>query len=186
MLWKCIKTAHTLNCQHVHVESTVHRCHTEPYQFNFMLPGPDRPKFWQMSFNNDNLCRLTPELAWEAESPPNTISQCSRTRSSLVMRQSLLLTSKYESKYDITLQTNAFIASNETVSATHFQITMFIASDESVLWHLALETNAFRVGDEHVSTWDWSARSIVSHAQMATRNHVTIIMIIKPTYRPCL
>ena len=25
-----------------------------------------------------------------------------------------------------------------------------------------------------------------SHTQMATRDHVTIVIIIKPTYRPCL
>ena len=36
-----------------------------PYQFNFMLLGPDRPKFLQMSFNNDSLCRFVPVLVWE-------------------------------------------------------------------------------------------------------------------------
>ena len=36
-----------------------------PYQFNFMLLGPDRPKFWQMSFNNDSLRKLVSALVWE-------------------------------------------------------------------------------------------------------------------------
>ena len=35
------------------------------YQFNFMLLGPDRPKIWQMSFNNDSLRRLVSALVWE-------------------------------------------------------------------------------------------------------------------------
>ena len=38
---------------------------TRPYQFNFMLLGPDQPKFWQMSFNNDSLRRLVLALVRE-------------------------------------------------------------------------------------------------------------------------
>ena len=64
---------------------------------------------------------------------------------------------------------------------------MFITSDERVLWQLLeLESNAFRAGDENFSAGDQliieNARSSCSHTQMATRNNVTIIIIIKPTY----
>ena len=36
-----------------------------PYQFNFMLLGPDQPIFWKMSLNNDSLRELVPTLVWE-------------------------------------------------------------------------------------------------------------------------
>ena len=36
-----------------------------PFQFNFMLLGSNRPKFWQMSFSNYSLRRLVPGLVWE-------------------------------------------------------------------------------------------------------------------------
>ena len=85
------------------------------------------------------------------------------------------------SEHDFTLQTNAFIASDETVSATHLQIritlptNMFIASDERVLcWGralLTLEANPFHTGDEHFSAGDErneNARSSFSHMHTAS------------------
>ena len=129
----CIDVGRFGSYCHSNIFSEVRRY--RPYQFNFLLLGPDRPKLWQVSFNNDNLCRLVLALLWEAW---------------------------IISEYDITLQTNSFIASheivsathlqirvqiqyyntadervhrysNEIVSATHLQINMFIASDERVL-----------------------------------------------------
>ena len=81
--------------------------YVRPYQFNFMLLGPNWPKFWQMSFNNDRLRRPFSALFWEGlnhfwiqyhtadklvhcqrwdslcYSPPNTIAHCKRTCLSL-------------------------------------------------------------------------------------------------------
>ena len=77
-----------------------------PYQFNFMLLGPDRPKFWQMPFNNDtcSLRTLVPALLWEGLNHFLNASD--------EIPVVLLLTSKYDS----TLQTNMFIARDERVS----------------------------------------------------------------------
>ena len=88
------------------------------------------------------------------------------------MRQSLLHTSDY----DFTLQMNAFVISDEIVSATQLQIRitlpthMFIASDECILgWGrtlLTLEANVFHAGDEHFSAGlepTEPARSSFSH-----------------------
>ena len=55
----------------------------------------------------------------------------------LATRKSLLLTSKH----DFTLQTNAFIASDEIVSATYLQI------------RLTLQTDMFIASDEHILCW---------------------------------
>ena len=74
------------------------------------------------------------------------------------------------SEYDFTLQTRAFIASDETVFATHLQIritlqtSMFIASDERV-----------RVGDEHFNDGDErveNARSSVSDTHTASYQRI--------------
>ena len=75
-----------------------------------------------------------------------------------------LKTSCWIAEYDITLQTNAFIGSDEIVSAIHLQILYHTAgehvyrySDKRVLyWRrtlLVLETNSFGAGDECVSRW---------------------------------
>ena len=84
-------------------------------------------------------------------------------------------------RYDFTLQMNAFVASDEIVSATHLQIritlptNMFIVSDERILcWRrtlLMLEANAFHAGDEHFSAGHERiepARSSFSHTHTAT------------------
>ena len=72
----------------------------------------------------------------------------------------------------LTLQMNAFIASDETVSATRITLptNMFIARDERDLcWGralLTLEAKAFRAGDEHFSAEEKrieNARSSFSH-----------------------
>ena len=68
-------------------------------------------------------------------SPPNTISHCRQMLLSLAMRQSLLLTSEYD--------------------ITYTADEMFIASHGCILcWRqtlLALKTNAFHAGDEHIA-----------------------------------
>ena len=93
---------------------------------------------------------------------------------SLATRQSLLLTSEQ----DFTLQTNAFIASDEIVFATHLQIritlltNMFIASDKRVLcWGralLTLEVNAFRAEDERIENVQLPSRIYVEVTQLLT------------------
>ena len=95
------------------------------------------------------------------------------------------------SKYDFTLQTKVFIASDEIVSATHFQVqiilqtNMFITSDERVLcWGrtlLVLETNMFHAGDEHFSAGDKRVKKAHlsfshTHTQLTTSNFQTEFM----------
>ena len=95
----------TVRCQ---FNSDLHyQFRLRPFQLNFMLLGPDRPKFWQISFNNDSLRTLVPALVWECldhfriryhtadelvhryrrdslcYSHPNTIALCRRTCLSL-------------------------------------------------------------------------------------------------------
>ena len=55
----------------------------------------------------------------------------------------------------------------------HLRIRYYHNADESV-HHLVLETNIENL------------RLSFIHTQLATKNHVTIIIIIKPTDRPCL
>ena len=84
----------------------------------------------------------------------NQLPKRRQKRLTLAMKLFLLLTSKN----DFTLQTNAFIASDEIVSDTHIQIRItlltntFIASDKRVLCRgralLYLEANVFRAADE--------------------------------------
>ena len=93
-----------------------------------------------------------PTFKYQPVSTLNTISHCRRTRSSLATRPPLLLSSKY----DIALQTNEFITSDEPV-LWWIETNTFGAGDE-YFWRwrrtlLALETNSFRAGDELVSRW---------------------------------
>ena len=75
-------------------------------------------------------------------------------RLSLATRQSLLLTSKHQ--FTPYMYTNAFIANDKILSASHLEIGIalrtnkFIASDERVC---VLETSTFDAGGERVSCW---------------------------------
>ena len=80
------------------------------------------------------------------------ISHCRWTCSLLAVRQSLLLTSKY----DITLQMNMFIASGETVSATHLYCRRT---------RLSLVTNAFCIN------WRWTLSVLEMNVFHAEEEH---------------
>ena len=103
------------------------------------------------------------------------------------MRQFLLLTSEY----NFTLQTYAFIASDEIVSAIHLQI------------RIALQTNMLNATDKHVLCWDehfgtgdelsavderveivqlsFSHKHTASYQQLPSRIYVKMIAIVAAT-----
>ena len=73
---------------------------------------------------------------------------------------------------------NAFVASDETVSATHLQIRITLQTNRFIAGNqhfLALEMNAFHAGDEHFSAGDERVENACSsfshthtHTQLAT------------------
>ena len=44
-------------------------------------------------------------------------------------------------------------------------MNMFFASDERVLWHLALETNTLCAGDEHFGADGYRVKNVASRTQ---------------------
>ena len=91
----------------------------------------------------------------------------------------------FTSEYDITLQTNASIASNEIASATHLRIR-YHTTDETRLslatkaFCAGPETNIFGTGDERVSRWRqtrWKrAFELQLHTQLATSDFQTELL----------
>ena len=118
-----------------------------------------------------------PIFKYQLVSTLNTISHCRRMRSSLATRPPPLLTSKY----DIALQTNEFITSDEPVLC--WRRTLLALETISYFWRwrrtlVALETNSFRAGDELVSRWIQRKRAfeLQPHTQLATSNFQTKVM----------
>ena len=126
--------------------------HTFYVTFNECRRSKPKPAF-QIMPPTPNLETSYSILVWPSVAnrflTPNAISHYRRMCSSLAMRSSLLLISKY----DITVQTNGFIA---------------IATDKRGLcWRwtfLALDTHTFRAGgDEHFIAWDEHVKNACSN-----------------------